>query len=123
VRHDVRKAATFDLRLPDQRAKEVALVYAREAAVDVARPAREVVRHGDGGGGAHRGGDVGAALTKPLEKHVAAQGESGEQDRRLWQLTRQALDGELEIRRLTGVIEAPGVVHLATAGPEDECSG
>src|SRR5688572_4497568 len=101
----------------------MALVDARESAIDVTRPSGEIVRHRNRRRGAHRWWHVRATLAEPFEQDVAAQGEPGEHDRRAGRLARQAADREIEVCGLAGVIEPPRLVHFSAAGTKDDGSG
>src|SRR5215212_623189 len=101
----VRIAIELGASLLAQRAKKVLRVYAREATFDEARSTLEIEWHRDRDRTAYLTRQIGTPFTEPLEQHVAAEREAGDADGLTGMLAHQSTNDEVEIGRLSRVVE------------------
>src|SRR5687768_9713249 len=94
--------------LGDERSEEKPLVDMREAMREIPATAGEIEWHGHSDSTAYRCGNLTVrSLTEPLEQHVPAERDASQTDRRIRAFGDNASEGEIEVRRLAGVIESP----------------
>ena len=108
------------LRFRTQSSQKVSRVYAREPAFDEPGPALEIERDGDRCRAADLAGRSITALAEPLEQHVAAERKPRQHEWLAGMLTHQPVHDEVQIGRLSRMIESPRPRDLAVAATKDQ---
>jgi len=117
------KAHTLAERFPSERAEEMRLVEAREAAIEMTRAAPEIEGHRHRRRAAQLLRSIFTLLAEPFEKDIAAKGDPGEQERTHRIVRDETAHHGVEVGGLARVVEAQRAIGLVSAGAKDEQIG
>lgn len=96
----------------------MSLIDSRKAAVDVARRPSEVERYRYRDGSFDSRIEEISSFAEILEQHIATERNANEKQRLIGMLLQQPVDNKSQVGSFPRVVESPGVIHLASAGPE-----